>query len=556
MQGLKRLEAINKISIKKDSNWIHRKIFLILHNDDIWLKAYENINKSKETNTIFCTSEIAEGFSTKKLKLLKKAVISESYKFSCIKEGNIPKPNGEKKFLTVTTFSDKMVQEVIKIILEAIYEPIFSNVSFGFRDNKGPHNALSHIEKKFRLCSYVIEGDIKEAYTSISHQIFIKLLQKKIEDEKFVNLIRRLLKGGILLDNKIIHSLTDTPQDDTVSTILANIYFHELDLMVNKLIIDNSVTNKPRKDIMCKNISSKISLRSKKILSLGSKKSIEYNYIAKERSVLERTTMNIPNTTTNNIKIHYVRYADDWVIGIQGSLFLSKVILTKVVSFLTNNLKLELSKEKTKITCLHRGIVQFLGYDIFFPRNRPVYKINSVSRQGNSKLRFEPRVDVIIDKLNSRGYARRGKNGIRPISQASYTTLDDHVIVDHFKSVWLGVYNYFSGSTKRKRLQYIQYILHMSCAMTLAHRHQSSCREIFKKHKKHLCIEFNNKGEKKYITFPYKSSWSLKDRRWATNQNMEDPFDIKINRFSKLKLLKDCITCRANLNIKYIMLNI
>lgn len=394
MQGLERLGVIQELS-RKDSKWKHTDLFKILRKEDIWIAAYETIN----SNTAIAIT---------KLRRLQFKVLDESYKFSqSVKP--IPK-----------TSNDKIVQEVIRMILEAIYEPIFDDQSFGF-----VHDALQHVERQFRWMDWVIKSDIQSASPTLDHNRLCEIITKRIDDPRFMALIRKSLKSGRFLP------------------IYVNIYFNELDKWV----------------------------RQKASLSFESNS-------------------------------RYTRYSDHWIIGIRGPNHIATEIKNELESFLKFHL---IHPEKTKITNLRAGKVYFLGYYIFLPRNMKI-----------GKYRFQIPVDQVIKRMKERGYISYDKNNkVRPISKASYTPLEDTLIVNHFRSVWLGLKNFYSGSSNRSHLQYIHYLLHISCAMTLAHRHRSSVKKIMKKHGKRLEIMDKTVSPPKRITaFPYETKWKLADRKW------------------------------------------
>lgn len=172
-------------------------------------------------------------------------------------------------------------------------------------------------------------------------------------------------------------------------------------------------------------------------------------------------------------------------------------------------------------------------------------------RRSTPMLRFHLPVDRVVKRLHERGYIAYVNNKIRPISKGSYTPLEDVVIVNHFKSVWLGLFNFYSGSTNRSHLQYIHYLLHMSCAMTLAHRHRSSSNKIFKKHGKRLEIMDKKVNPPKVITsFPYHTNWKVSERQWQNAKTFKDPFTIYANRVSKTNLNKPCCICKSRINIE------
>lgn len=392
MQGLERLEVIQELS-RKDSKWKHTDLFKILRKEDIWIAAYETIKSNP-------------GMGIPRLRRLQFKVLDESYKFS-----QPVKPISK-------TSNDKIVQEVIRMILESIYEPIFDHQSFGF-----VHDALQHVERQFRSMDWVIEGAIKSA--SLDHNRLCEIIRKRIDDPRFIGLIRKSLKSGIFLP------------------IYVNIYFNELDEWV----------------------------RQKAGLSFE----------------------------TNS---KYTRYADDWIIGIKGP----RHIATEIKNELENFLKFHLIHTyKTKITNIRAGKVYFLGYYIFLSRNMKI-----------GKYRFQMPVDQVIKRMKERGYITYDKNNkVRPISKASYTQLEDPLIVNHFRKVWLGLKNFYSGSSNRSHLEYIHYLLHISCAMTLAHRHRSSVKKIMKKHGKRLEIMDKTLSPPKRITaFPYEKKWKLADKKW------------------------------------------
>ena len=193
MKKLDRLIAISKLS-QKDKEWIHKDIFRNLYKDELWILAYENIKGNKGALTPGITSETMDGMSLERLRRLKDKVCTEKYKFKPVKLTYIQRPDGRKRPLGLPTANDKIVQEVIRLTLEAIYEPIFSKQSFGFRQGYGCHDALKHIESRFKWIDYVVEGDIEQSYPTIDHHILINLLKKKINDPRFIRLIWKTLK--------------------------------------------------------------------------------------------------------------------------------------------------------------------------------------------------------------------------------------------------------------------------------------------------------------------------------------------------------------------------
>lgn len=548
--NIERLLAIQKLS-QKDKKWIHRDIFRILNKDDIWITAYEKLKTNKGALTPGSTPETMDGMSLERLKRLKSEVCSGKYKFKPVKLTYIPKADGRRRPLGLPTANDKIVQEVMRMILEAIYEPVFSEESFGFRAGLGCHDALFHVETKFRWVDYVIEGDIEQAYPTIDHHVLIKILQKRINDHRFITLVWKSLKCGVLDEERIQWSKTGVPQGSIVSPILANIYYHELDEYVQTLRIKYETPESERNTLKSpayKTLEYKINKVSDKMRS-HQPQSKERQKLAKELKSLRSERLQTDSLKDKTIRIEYVRYADDWMIGVSGDRKLADKIKEYISNFMKNNLVQNLHPLKTKVINLRKGNVHFLGYEIFLPKNRPIsnYKGKGVKtiRRGQPQLRFDIPVAEVTKKYAERGYFKQLPKGVRPISRGSYTVLEDHVIVSHYRSLWLGLLNYYSGCTNRGRLQYIHYLLHMSCAMTLGHRHRMSCSKIFQKHGKTLKVKI--KDTSKTVSFPYKTSWKLNERKWLRGKKVEIPNHRYVKNLVSLSSLGlPCAICDSD----------
>ena len=267
--------------------------------------------------------------------------------------------------------------------------------------------------------------------------------------------------------------------------------------------------------------------------------------LARELKILRKERLETEGLKEKVIRLEYVRYADDWMIGIAGNRKLAVQIKDDVGHFLKETLAQKLHPVKTKITDLRTGNAHFLGYEIFLPKNRPitVYKGKGVQtiRRGQPQLRFDIPVAKVTKRYVERGYLKQLANRVRPISRASYSVLEDHVIVSHFRSIWLGLFNYYRGCTNRGRLQYLHYLLHMSCAMTLGHRHRMSCSKIFKKHGKKLTVKIPN--TKKTVSFPYKTSWKREERKWLNGQQVAIPTHRYANLVARSSLGLPCVVC-------------
>jgi len=558
MKTLDRLEVIRKLSLK-DENWIHKDLFRLLQQDDIWVLAYQNIKDNQGAMTPGVDGLTLDGISLEALRKIKESVYSEHYQFQPVKQVFIPKPNKKLRPLGIPSAKDKIVQEIIRIILDAIYEPNFDSNSFGFRPKLGTHQALQHIENTFRWVDWIIEGDILSAFPTIDYQILCKILEKRIGDSRFMRLIRKSLKCGVKQGGILSYSSIGIPQGSIVSPILANIYYHELDLWVRDKAkeLHNPISKTKPRSQEYKNLEHLISKTNKELNKL-TKNSQEYKSKLKFLKLKRFERISVPSLKEKKIEIKYVRYADDWMLGIKGDFQLASKIKEEIRSFLQNSLNQKMHPEKTKVTDLRAGKATFLGYEIYLLKKKglSVYinKGTRTIRRTNPVLRFDIPLDKLLSKMIDRGYITRNAKGIRPISKQSYSILDDETIISHFRAVWIGLSNYYSGCTNLGKLQYIYYLFKFSCAMTLAHRHRMNVRAVFAKYTKELKVQ-KNKGsastnKSKTITFPTRTSWTLKDRKWQINTFFIDPFRIFANRISISKLGCSCSICKSWINIE------
>lgn len=536
MKGLERLEVIQELS-KKNPNWKHKELFRLLRKEDIWIAAYEKIKGNQGALKSGVTNDTLDGMGLTRLRKLQSSILDESYKFKPVKLAWIPKGNGQKYPLGIRTANDLIVEEVIRMILAAVYERNFDTRSFGFRPNLGVHDALEYVETHFRWVDWVIKSDIESAYPKMDYHRLCAILSKRIEDVKLMNLIRKSLKYGVFDNPQTRHSSLGVPQGSIVSPILANIYFNELDIWVTQKANEVHVPKLSTPHPEYKKLEYQIQKLSKELDKVNQNCPKRKQLTSQiKKLILER--QQTPSLLDQGIEVIYTRYADDWIIGVKGPRRLAEQIKQKLGNFLLTDLKQKLNPDKTNITNIRAGKVCFLGYDIFLPRNAKMCKYKAgngkqTMRKSTPTLRFNLPIDRVIKRLIESGYIIYKNNKIRPISKSSYSPLEDIVIVTHYKSVWLGLWNFYSGSTNRSHLQYIHYLLHMSCAMTLAHRHRSSSTKVFNKHGKNLEILDQKANPPKVIaSFPYQTSWKNSDRKWHSAKSFKDPFCIYDNRVS------------------------
>jgi len=213
----------------------------------MYLLAYGRIYSNQGAMTPGACDETADGMSEAKIEAIIAAMRGERYRFAPVRRVLIPKKNGKSRPLGLPSWSDKLVGEVVRLLLEAYYEPTFSGHSHGFREGRGCHTALREIQKAWSGTTWFIEGDISDCYGSVDHEILMGILAEKIRDNRFLRLIRNMLKAGYLEDWQYRDTLSGVPQGGVVSPVLSNIYLHKLDEFVERELIPRYTRGEHRK---------------------------------------------------------------------------------------------------------------------------------------------------------------------------------------------------------------------------------------------------------------------------------------------------------------------
>src|SRR5215472_6194375 len=331
------------------------RLYRQLFNRDLFLMAYGRIYSNKGAMTSGVTKETVDGMSMEKIDAIIRALRSERYRWAPVKRVYIPKKNGKKRPLGLPTWSDKLVAEVVRLLLETYYEPQFSDHSHGFRPHRGRHTALNEIVDVWKGTHWFIEGDVSDCFGSLDHSVMLSILADKIRDSRFLRLISHMLKAGYLEDWKWNATLRGAPQGGVASPILSNIYLDRLDRFVEQQLLP--IFNRGRRrrpDSAYRRIENEIA----KARRHGDRKA---------GRLLRRGFRSLPSQDSNDPcyrRLRYVRYADDWLLGFAGPRREAEEIKSRIGWYLREELKLELSDDKTLITHAATKAARFLGYDI------------------------------------------------------------------------------------------------------------------------------------------------------------------------------------------------
>ncbi|WP_412075679.1 reverse transcriptase domain-containing protein [Streptomyces xanthophaeus] len=441
------------------------RLYRQLFNKELFLLAYGRIYANKGAMTPGVTQETVDGMSLAKIDRIVGALRAESYRWSPARRVYIPKKIG-KRPLGMPPWSDKLVAEVVRMLLEAYYDVQFSDRSHGFRPQRGCHTALDEVVSVWKGTHWMIEGDISDCFGSLDHEVMLSLLAEKIHDGRFLQLIDRMLKAGYLEDWRWNDTLSGAPQGGVASPILSNIYLDRLDQFVEQQLIPDYDRGKRRRTYpVYENVENQIA-RAKRH---GDRETVRA--LRRERRSLPSQHPNDPGYR----RLRYVRYCDDFLLGFAGPKSEAVEIKARIQTFLRDELKLELSESKTLITHATTQAARFLGYEI--RAQRADTKITRNRRAVNGAIGlFVPRT-VIRDRCAR--YMSKGKPALRgPLLHD-----EDFTIVAKYGSEYRGFVQYYLLAQDVSRLGPLRWVMETSMLKTLAGKHKSTVTKMARRYK-------------------------------------------------------------------------
>ena len=546
------LNSLNEHS--KDSSYKFERLYRILFNEELFYVAYQKIASNGGSTTKGSDGRSIDEMSLARIETLIASLKDESYQPHPARRVHIPKKNGKTRPLGIPAFEDKLVQEVVRMILEAIYEGHFETTSHGFRPKRSCHTALLHIQKTFSGAKWFIEGDIKGFFDNIDHDVLVGILRERISDDRFIRLIRKFLKAGYVEDWTFHNTYSGMPQGGIVSPILANIYLDKLDKYVKEYIrhFDMGTKRRPGKESNDLANERKRTVRKLKKVKDGTEKAA---LVARLKAIeQERAAFPSGDEMDGSYRrLKYIRYADDFILGVIGSKEDALRIKEDIKSFLSESLALELSEEKTLIT--HTGkSAKFLGYEITVTRNNHQRRDvqGRLRRTYGKRVRLNVSMATLRDKLLEYGAMeiklRNGKEIWKPKCRSGLIFNDDLEILDRYNRETVGFCNYYLIANNCVVLHNFRYIMEYSMYKTFAGKYRSTVRKINKKYRlnKLFTVKYEQKGVIKSRTF-YKTSF--KRRTTAFNGSCDiEPYSIadvsRTNLTDRLKAEK-CELCGA-----------
>ena len=538
----------------KHSAYKYERLYRALFNEEMYYVAYQRIYAKLGNMTPGSDNKTVDGMNLDRIEKLIQSLKDESYQPQPSKRTYIPKKNGKVRPLGIPAFDDKLVQEVIRMILEAIYEGQFQNCSYGFRPKQSCHTALAQIQKSFNGAKWFVEGDIKGFFDNISHDVMIDILKERISDERFIRLMRKFLNAGYIEDWQFHKTQSGTPQGGIISPILANIYLDKLDVYMMEYIrnFDKGENRKANKE--------RVQYEYGKRLAVAKLKSVtdkdERKFIIKQIKAFdkERSLISCGDEMDSDYRrMKYVRYADDFLIGIIGNKEDAMRIKEDIKNFLQSKLRLELSDEKTLVTYSEKS-AKFLGYEIYVRKSNLTKRDSKgrIRRAFNKKVYLKLTTDVMKKKLLEYGAleikTHNGKEQWKPRARVQFINNDDLEILERYNSEIRGLYNYYSIANNCSEMNSFKYIMEYSMYKTFACKYRTTVKKIARKYKENkvFTVHFkNNKGQNKIRVF-YNEGFKRKNpihHSWV--DNLISPFSISTTSLVDRLKANVCELCGA-----------
>ncbi|MHC4575619.1 MAG: reverse transcriptase domain-containing protein [Planctomycetota bacterium] len=520
------------------------RLYRQLYNPSLYLCAYGKLYANKGAMTPGVTPETVDGMSLTKIGNIIKALRQERYRWTPVRRTYIPKSNGKRRGLGMPTWSDKLLQEVIRQLLEAYYEPQFSIHSHGFRPGRGCHTALQEITRHWRGVKWFIEGDIRACFDRMDHTILLGILRENIHDNRFIRLIDNLVRAGYLEEWNYNTTYSGVPQGGVVSPILSNLVLDRLDKFVEQTLIPAYTSGLRRKTNPPYVALTKAAWQARKTGDLDAARRF-----SQQAQTMPSREPNDPNFR----RLWYCRYADDFLLGFAGPKAEAEEIKRQLAAFLRNELKLELSEEKTLITHARTKTAQFLGYEIHTLHADDKHDYRG-QRCINGGIGLQVPARVI--QAQCAKYMRRGK----PIHFMQRVNDNAYSIVAQYQAEYRGVVQYYRLAYNLHRLSQLKWVAETSLVKTLAKKYRTSRNKIYRRFRALHQNEYGiykvlevtvDRGPDKTPLVARFGGIPLRWNKWvAVNDRITTPIWSKRSEVVERLLAQKCELCGAEDNIE------
>ena len=440
---------------------LYRQLF----NPQLYLLAYGRIYSNKGAMTPGPDAETADGMAMGKIERIIDAVRHERYRFKPVRRRYIPKKDGKQRPLGLPSWSDKLLGEVVRLLLEAYYEPQFSEHSHGYRPRRGCHTALREVARTWTGTTWFIEGDISRCFDRLDHRVMLKTLGEKIHDNRLLRLIGQMLQAGYLEDWIWNTTLSGVPQGGVVSPILSNVYLDRLDTFVETALLPEYTRGVLRRHNLEYDRAKGAAFRARRRGDYAAARALREQ---------QHSLPSLDPLDPGYRRLRYVRYADDVLLGFTGPKAEAEEIKRRVAQFLDEDLNLELSEEKTLITHARTGAARFLGYEI--TTQHANQKLTAGRRATNGGIWLRVPGDVI--KAKCARYMQGGKPAERP----GLMNEPDSAIISRYGAEYRGIVQYYLLAGDVGRLDRLHWVMLTSLLKTLAGKYGSTVSKMARKY--------------------------------------------------------------------------
>jgi group II intron reverse transcriptase/maturase len=519
-----------------------KRVYRQLFNPNLYLSAYGKIYRNAGALTPGVTDETADAMGLPKIAAIIEALRTEQYQWQPARRTYVLKKNGKKRPLGLPVWSDKLLAEVIRMILDAFFDVQFSEHSHGFRPARGCHTALQDIYHTWGGTTWIIEGDIADCFGSLSHELLIAILSEKIQDGRFLHLMKKLLDAGYLEDWKFNQTLSGVPQGSIVSPILSNILLDKLDQYVETVLIPQYTRGVKRK-------------LNKEYIQLMSRAHRRFKKGQTEAAQrLRKQAQQLPAYDTYDPdyrRLKYCRYADDFCLGFTGPRSEAEEIKQQLRVFLREELQLDLSETKTLITHARSEAAQFLGYEITILQKDTKRTKNKIS--GTKRRSINGRIGLRVPPTVLREKCNRYKRHNKVMHRTELLNESDYSIVATYQLEFRGIANYYRLAYNLHTLYQLKWVMDQSLTKTLATKHHTSVQKIIDKYKAELSVEGKSyKGLRVSVPRegkkPLVATWGGIPLTWDMQADLEDRPQPHWNPRSELEkrlLAQVCEQCGA-----------
>jgi len=449
------------------------RVYRHLFDPELFLRAYGKIYRNFGAMTQGTTVETVDGTSLQKINTIIDLLKAERYRWTPVRRSYIEKQDGsgKRRPLGIPTWADKLVQEAVRTLLEPYYEQRFSDLSHGFRPERGCHTALNAVRTQWTATVWFIEGDIKGCFDNIDHAVLLEIIRRNIHDGRLLNLLDGLLKAGYMEDWRYHDTLSGTPQGGIISPLLANIYLNELDRFVEDALLPAYNKGGTRHHA----VNPEYLRNQHQLAAARRRKTPDIDRIRSLKSERRKLPSKDPRDPDYR-RLRYIRYAADFLLGFVGPKEEAAEIRDRIGEFLEHKLKLTLSAEKTLITHAQDEKARFLGYEVKVTRNG-----NLLDERGRRTT--NGRIALLMPQKVVRKYRDRFSSEGKITHQTNLLQDKDYTILQRYQGVLMGLYNFYCMAVNvSRRMNDIKWILETSLTKTLAHKLRCRVTSIYEKY--------------------------------------------------------------------------